>query len=95
LFIKFSNLRWFREFKRKINRKIFKTKNQNSYSEKGRKITGGKYIKFRKKKLRENQGQKRKVKLEKKKRKIEKGYRGEYKGNDVLWKYVNIQDKGK
>jgi small subunit ribosomal protein S8e len=62
---------------------------------KGRKITGGKYIKFRKKKLRENQGQKRKVKLGEEKRKVKKVTGGNIKVMMYSGKYVNIQDKGK
>jgi len=62
---------------------------------KGRKITGGKYIKARKKKLREKVGQKRKVKLGEEKRKVKIVSGGNIKVMMYSGKYVNVQEKGK
>ncbi len=61
----------------------------------GRKVSGGRYIKNRKKKLYELAGQKRTVKLgaEKKKSKRTKG--GNMKTFLLKSKFINIQDKGK
>jgi len=84
----------FNTTKRK-NRKIFKTKNENDNMKKGRKITGGRYIKARKKKLRENQGQKRKIKLGEERRKVKKVRGGNIKVMMYSGKYVNVQIKGK
>ena len=62
---------------------------------KGRKVSGGRYIRNRKKKLYELAGQKRTVKLgaEKKKSKRIKG--GNKKTFLLRAKFVSIQDKGK
>jgi small subunit ribosomal protein S8e len=62
---------------------------------KGRKISGGKYIKNRKKKLCEKTGQKRIVKLGEEKRKIKKTRGGNSKTFLLKTKFVNIQDKNK
>lgn len=63
--------------------------------DRGKKISGGKYIKPRKKKLREISGQKRKVKLGENKRKVKKGSGGVKKVILFSEKFINIQDKGK
>jgi len=62
---------------------------------KGRKISGGKYLKPRKKKLREKVGQKRKVKLGEEKRKVKKVSGGNIKVMMYSGKYVNVQQNGK
>ena len=61
----------------------------------GRKITGGKYIKNRKKKLFERQGQKKNVKLGDDKRKHKRIRGGSLKTFLLKAKTVNIQIKGK
>ena len=62
---------------------------------KGRKLTGGKYKKARKKKLHENTGQKKLVKLGKENRKI-KRVRGGLKKVFLLGvKFVNVKQKDK
>lgn len=62
---------------------------------KGRKISGGKYIASRKKKLREIAGQKRTIKLGEEKRKSQR-VKGGGKKNFLLGaKLINIQDRGK
>jgi len=63
--------------------------------DRGKKISGGKYIKARKKKLREISGQKRKVKLGEEKRKVKKGVGGNKKVVLFSGKFVNVQNKGK
>lgn len=63
--------------------------------DRGKKISGGKYIKARKKKLREIGGQKRKVKLGEEKRKVKKGVGGNKKVVLFSGKCVNVQSKGK
>jgi len=61
----------------------------------GRKISGGRYHAFRKKKRFEIQGQKRVVKLGDNKGRTKKG-RGNIKKTFLLkTKYVNVQDKGR
>ncbi len=60
---------------------------------KGRKITGGKYIKSRKKKLYELPGQKKIVKLDKEKRKTKKTRGGNQKTFLLRSNLVNIQIK--
>lgn len=61
----------------------------------GKKISGGKYIQPRKKKLRESLGQKKIVKLGEEKRKQKKVAGGNRKVFAFGAKYVNVQDKGK
>ena len=61
----------------------------------GKKISGGKYIQPRKKKLRESLGQKKIVKLGEEKRKQKKVAGGNTKVFAFGAKYVNVQDKGK
>lgn len=61
----------------------------------GRKITGGRYIKNRKKKLFELTGQKKNVKLGEDKRKIKIVRGGHVKAFLLRAKTVNIQTKGK
>ncbi len=62
---------------------------------KGRKISGGRYIQHRKKKLHELAGQKRTVKLGTEKRRV-KRVRGSNRKIFLLGaKFVNINDKGK
>jgi small subunit ribosomal protein S8e len=62
---------------------------------KGRKISGGKYIKNRKKKLYELAGQRRKLKLGVEKRKSKRVRGGNKKIFLLGAKFVNVQDKGK
>ncbi len=62
---------------------------------KGKKITGGKYIKARKKKLYENPGQKKTVKLGDDKRKSKKVRGGNLKTFLLRAKIVNVQTDGK
>ena len=62
---------------------------------KGKKITGGKYIKARKKKLYENTGQKKTVKLGEDKRKSKKVRGGNLKTFLLRAKIVNVQTDGK
>ncbi len=62
---------------------------------KGRKITGGKYIKARKKKLYENTGQKKSVRLGDDKRKSKKVRGGNLKVFLLKAKIVNVQTDGK
>ncbi len=61
----------------------------------GKKISGGKYTQPRKKKLRENSGQKRIVKLGEEKRKQKKVTGGNVKVFAFGGKFVNVQEKGK
>ncbi len=78
--------------------KVFKSNfNQiNMTTKKGKKISGGKYIKQRKKKKNERTGQKKLVKLsESDKRKSSKVLGGNKKTILLRAKSVNIQDKGK
>ena len=62
---------------------------------KGKKISGGKYIKNRKKKLYELAGQKRVVKVGEEKRKKQRTRGGKKKVVSLKAKFVNIQTKGK
>jgi small subunit ribosomal protein S8e len=62
---------------------------------KGRKISGGRYIRHRKKKLHEVIGQKRTVKLGTEKRKSKRTKGGSQKIFLLKSNFVNIQDKGK
>tara|TARA_Y100000310_G_scaffold308854_1_gene352380 strand:- start:560 stop:925 length:366 start_codon:yes stop_codon:yes gene_type:complete len=62
---------------------------------KGKKKTGGKYVKRRKKKLYERPGQKTVVKLEKDKRKTKKVTGGKKKIFLLGVKLVNVKTKGK
>ncbi len=62
---------------------------------KGRKISGGRYIRHRKKRLDEIAGQNKKVKLGTEKRKSKRGKGGNRKIYLLGAKFVNIQDKGK
>ncbi len=64
-------------------------------SKKGRKISGGKYIKRRKKKFHERAGQKKVVKLGEEKRKSKKIRGGSKKTFLLKAKFVNIEDKDK
>ena len=62
----------------------------------GRKITGGKYIKQRKKKLREIVGQRRIIKLsDKEKKKSKRTLGGNKKSFLLSVKYVNVNQNGK
>jgi small subunit ribosomal protein S8e len=61
----------------------------------GKKISGGKYIQRRKKKLREIAGQRKIVKLGADRRKIKKTTGGNKKVVLFGAKFVNIQEKGK
>ena len=62
---------------------------------KGKKISGGRYIRYRKKKAYEVAGQKRVVKLGEEKRKV-KGTRGRTEKTILLTgKIVNVKEKGK
>jgi len=62
---------------------------------KGRKVSGGRYIRNRKKKLYELAGQKRTVKLGAEKRKVKRTRGANIKVFLFGAKFVNIQDKGK
>ena len=62
---------------------------------KGKKISGGRYIKNRKKKLHEIAGQKRIVKIGEEKRKTKRTRGGNKKTFFLKAKFVNVQGKGK
>ena len=62
---------------------------------KGRKISGGKYIKNRAKKLYEIAGQRRKVKIGEEKRKTKKVRGGNIKTFLLRGKFINISEKDK
>jgi len=64
-------------------------------TKKGRKISGGKYTKNRKKKSSERAGQKRTVKLGEEKRKVKKVLGGNRKAFLLRGKSVNVNVKGK
>ncbi len=64
-------------------------------SKKGRKISGGKYIKRRKKKFYERTGQKRVVKLGKEKRKNKRTKGGNKKTFLLKAKFINVKNKDK
>jgi small subunit ribosomal protein S8e len=64
-------------------------------TKKGKKISGGKYIKRRKRKASERAGQKKIVKLGETKRKISRTLGGNKKTFLLKEKFVNIVDKGK
>ena len=61
----------------------------------GKKISGGRYIRSKKKKLFERPGQKRLVKLGEEKRKVSRVRGGNKKNLLFTAKFVNIQGKGK
>jgi small subunit ribosomal protein S8e len=61
----------------------------------GRKISGGKYLKRRKKRKYERAGQKRTVKLGDEKRKSVRGLGGHLKTFLLRGKMINVQQKGK
>lgn len=61
----------------------------------GKKISGGKYVKNRKKRLSEKKKQQRLVKVGKEKRKVEKVHGGNKKTYLFGAKFVNIQEDGK
>jgi small subunit ribosomal protein S8e len=63
--------------------------------DRGKKISGGKYIQRRKKKLREVAGQRKIIKLGADRRKIKKVTGGNKKVVLFGAKYVNVQEKGK
>jgi small subunit ribosomal protein S8e len=63
--------------------------------DRGKKVSGGKYIARRKKKLRESLGQKRIVKLGEDKRRQKKVSGGIRKVFMLGAKFVNVQEKGK
>ncbi len=63
--------------------------------DRGKKVSGGKYIARRKKKLRESLGQRRVVKLGEDKRRQKKVAGGIRKVFMLGAKFVNVQDKGK
>ncbi len=75
--------------------KIFKSIFLFVYMHKGRKTTGGKYIRSRKKKALELAGQRKIVKLGNEKRKTGRVTGGILKVSMLGAKFVNIQDKGK
>jgi len=64
-------------------------------TKKGKKISGGKYIKNRKKKMYELAGQKRVVKIGDEKRKTKRNRGGKKKVVSLKAKFVNIQKKDK
>ena len=61
----------------------------------GRKVSGGRYIRHRKKKLHEVVGQKKEVKLGTEKRKTKRSKGGKNKTFLLKSNFVNISDKGK
>jgi len=75
--------------------KIFKQKISNLIMNKGKKVTGGKYIRNRKKKAFELAGQRKIVRLGTEKRKIKKVTGGNIKLYLLGAKFVNIQGKEK
>jgi small subunit ribosomal protein S8e len=76
-------------YKSKLNQIIMVTK-------KGKKITGGKYIKQRKKKKNELAGQKRVIKMsDEEKRKSSRVMGGNKKTYMLKAKFVNVRDNGK
>lgn len=62
---------------------------------KGKKVSGGKYVKSRKKKFYERPGQKRVIKLGKEKRKTKKIMGGNKKTSLLVAKFVNVIEKNK
>ena len=64
-------------------------------TKKGKKISGGKYIKSRKKKSYERTGQRKTVKLGEEKRKSKRVRGGNIKNFMLKGKFVNIKDKDK
>lgn len=62
---------------------------------KGRKVSGGKYVKRRKKKSYERPGQKRVIKLGEEKRKIKKSRGRNKKAFLLVAKFVNVKEKDK
>ena len=79
-----------------LNRiKIFKLILKKNKMNKGRKKSGGKYIKNKKKKLSENIGQKRIVKIGEEKRKTKRTRGGKKKIFLLKAKFVNVQTKDK
>jgi len=78
-----------------VHRKVFKQKIKNLNMDRGKKISGGKYIKRRKKKLREIAGQRKIIKLGIDRRKVKKTRGGTKKTFLFGAKFVNVQGKGK
>lgn len=76
-------------------RKFYKQKTRFFNMKKGRKISGGRYIKRRKKKLYERPGQKRIVKIGEEKRKAKRIMGGNKKTFLLKAKFVNVQTKDK
>ena len=74
-------------------RKIFKQKIKDSYMNKGRKISGGKYIANKKKKLYEVAGQRRIVKLGEEKRRTKRTTGGNTKTFMLRAKFINVLTK--
>ena len=62
---------------------------------KGKKISGGRYIRSRKKKLHELAGQKRTLKIGEEKRKLKRGRGGNKKIFLLASKFVNVKNQGK
>ena len=84
-------------FKDFVNKKLFKLNlsHLTMTTKKGRKISGGKYTKNRKKKSYERTGQKRIVKLGEEKKREKRVMGGNKKIFLLKVKFVNIQAKGK
>jgi len=80
---------------KKINTKLYKSKFNSKIMKLGRKITGGKYLKQRKKKKYEREGQKRVVKLGEEKRKTVRTQGGNKKTFLLKGKMINVEIKGK
>ena len=76
-------------------RKLFKQKLDSSFMKKGKKISGGKYVKDRKKKSYEIAGQKKIVKIGKEKRKIKKIRGGNKKVYMLNAKFINVKTRDK
>ena len=62
---------------------------------KGKKVSGGKYVKRRKKKSYERPGQKKVIKLGEEKRKIKKSRGRNEKIYMIMVNYINVQTKSK
>ena len=76
------------------NKKIFKSNSLIIFMNKGRKISGGRYVANRKKKLYEREGQARVVKLGEDKRRIKRTRGGNKKIFLLKAKFVNISGAG-
>src|SRR4030042_1158930 len=76
-------------------RKVFKQKIKDEYMNKGRKISGGKYVANKKKKFYEIAGQRRIIKLGEEKRKTKRTKGGNIKTLLLGAKFINVITKAK